>query len=72
MHFFYKSLHFGGQIFDSKMGSSRMMFFGAGALSKTVSASKSDRFIDVFGCACDFGHHSDSCGQAHSCELCAF
>ena len=30
----YKGLHFGGQILDPKMGSSRVMFFRAGALSK--------------------------------------
>ena len=31
----YKGPHFGGQILDPKMGSSRVMFFRAGALSKS-------------------------------------
>ena len=47
----YKGPHFGGQIFNPKMGSSRVMFFRAGALSKNGFCEQVRRVHRRFGCA---------------------
>ena len=68
----YEGPHFGGQILDPKMGSSRMMFFRAGALSKKrfLRASQTDSSACLAVPAILlFGHRPDGCGQARSCEL---